>query len=212
MMNNQMKKTVWNEVILIVALLVLSSCSSSTKLISASKEPGYSGGYINSMMIVGVSDNIEDRRLFENAFLGCLKGQGVTAYSSLEFLSVNQEVTKELVKKIAQENGIESVLVTRLVGVDKKVDHYRSGFRKKGPVSIYRSFDDLNPKVKRDAKSGYYIERKIVRLESNLYDVSSQKLIWTVQSDTIASESVKKLTMSVCLAMVKNMRKNNLIR
>ncbi len=97
-MNNQMKITVWIVVILIVALLVLSSCSSSTKLISDSKDPGYSGGYIDSIMIVGVSDNIEDRRLFENAFLSCLKGQGVTAYSSLEFLSANQEVSKELVK------------------------------------------------------------------------------------------------------------------
>ena len=211
-MNNRMKKTVWIVVILIVTLLVLSSCSSSTKLISASKEPDYSGDYIDSIMIVGVSDNLEDRRLFENTFSKCLKGQGVTAYSSLEFISVDQELSKELVKKVAQENRIGSVLVTRLVGVDKKVDHYRSGFRKKGSVSIYHSFDDLNPKVKRDAKSGYYIEREIVRLESNLYDVSSEKQIWTAQSDSIASESVKNLTMSVCQAMVKNMRKNNLIR
>jgi len=211
-MNNQMKRTVWIVVILIATLFVLSSCSSGTKLISAGKEPEYSGGYIDSIMIVGVSDNFEDRRLFENTFSKCLKGQGVTAYSSLEFISVDQELSKELVKKVAEENGIGSVLVTRLVGVDKKVDHYRSGFRKKGAVSIYHSFDDLNPKVKRDAKSGYYIERKIVRLESNLYDVSSEKQIWTAQSDSIASESVKNLTKSVCQAMVKNMRKNNLIR
>lgn len=211
-MNNQVKKTVWIVVILIVTFSVLISCSSGTKLISAGKEPKYSGGYIDSIMIVGVSDNLEDRRLFENTFSKCLKGQGVTAHSSLEFISIDQKLSKELVKKAAYENRIGFVLVTRLVGVDKKVDHYRSGFRKKGSVSIYHGFDDLNPKVKWDAKSGYYMERKIVRLESNLYDVSTEKQIWTAQSDSIASESVKNLTKSVCQAMAKNMRKNNLIR
>ena len=66
----------------IIFLLSLVACS-STKLTGIYKDRDYAGGYLKSVMIVGVSDNPKKRRLFEDTFAEQFKKTGIEAFSGV---------------------------------------------------------------------------------------------------------------------------------
>ncbi len=59
---------------------------------------------------------------------------------------------------------------------------------------------------------GYYIDHKYVRLESNLYETKTEKLIWSASSETIDPKSVNELIESLCKKVLKSLKDNNLIK
>jgi hypothetical protein len=56
------------------------------------------------LMVIGVSNNIEDRRLFETAFAGCLEAQCVLARSSL---ALTQSVCGKIIKDMRSQGLIK---------------------------------------------------------------------------------------------------------
>jgi hypothetical protein len=201
---------VWG--ILAAASTVIIACTGTTRTTIGDDPQRYTGPPIDKIMVIGVSDKIDDRRLFETTFADCLKAQGVMARSSLALMAGEPTLTRERVKQIAGQHDLEAVLVTRLVGVDEKTERYRSGFRKRGRASVHRNFGDYDTMVKQDNQSGYHIQRKIVRLEPNLYEVASEALIRTVLSDSMDTESIETLTRSVCNKIVRDMQSEGILR
>jgi len=58
---------------------------------------------------------------------------------------------------------------------------------------------------------GYMTNDTVVTLESNVYSVSRDELIWSSRSDTVSPESVNKLMQSMVDATAREMRKQKVI-
>jgi hypothetical protein len=52
---------------------------------------------------------------------------------------------------------------------------------------------------------------RVVTLESNVYSVSRDELIWSSRSDTVSPDSVNKLMQSMVDATAREMRKQKVI-
>ena len=111
-------------------LLLLTFCS-STKSTSVWKDDTYSGGPLKKVLVVGVFENSEKKRMFEEAFVREFKGKGVEAVSSVSTLSPHEKPDKEVIKREAQKLGIETIFVTHLMGIEQKTESY--------PVTSYGS-------------------------------------------------------------------------
>ena len=57
-----------------------------------------------------------------------------------------------------------------------------------------------------------WIQPKYVSLESNLYDINTEKLIWLASSETVDPEPVNEIVESLCKEVMKSLRKNGLIQ
>ena len=196
--------------VFIIFLLFFAACA-STKLTGVYNDRNYGGGYLKSVMIVGVSDNLKNRRLFEDTFVEQFKKSGIEAFSGVVVIPKGKKLNKDTIKGAAENLGAETVLVTHLVGVEKKetyvppsYDYMPRHHNRLGPY--YSSVDQYTH------TPGYYIDHKYVRLESNLYETKTEKLIWSASSETIDPESVNELIESLCKKVMKSLKDNNLIK
>ena len=58
---------------------------------------------------------------------------------------------------------------------------------------------------------GAYKKQEFVKLISNLYETSTEKLIWTGVSESIDPESDKSIIETLVGKVIEDLRKNNLI-
>jgi hypothetical protein len=162
-------------------------------------------------LVVGVSDNVKNKRLFEDTFTEQFKRIGIEAISSAVIIPKDKKLDTDTIKESAENQGVETVLVTHLVGVEEKTtyvppryDYLPSRYHHLGPY--YHSVDRYVH------TPGYYIKRKHVRLESNLYETKTERLIWSALSETIDPKSVNALIESLCQKVMKSLKTNNLIK
>ncbi len=197
--------------VLFAFLALLSSCTTTTKLMSSWKDDNYTGGHIKSIMIVGISKNKYNRETFERAFVEQFKRKGVIAVASIDILPGGVEATKESIKYATEKLGIEAVVVTHLVSVDKD--------REVVPLSSHE-YMRLEPYYAHtyalQFEPGYLFDKTTVQLESNIYETKTEKLIWSAQSRTISEAWETKvkyeIIKDVCKSLIKDLRKNGLLK
>jgi len=197
-------------VLAILMVFLLSSCSTTTKSISSWKDSAYTGGYLNNVMVVGVSDKVNNRTMFEDLFAKLLERNGVKAVSAIAVTPPSKKLDKEMIKAEAKKRGIETVFVTHLIGVKEKSVYHPPPV---GANPHYGSFGTYYHSVYSYTHyPGYYTKHEYLQLESSVYEVATEKLIWSFRSDTIDAKSVKEVVDSLGKAVMKNLRKDKLLK
>ena len=165
--------------------VVISACA--TKPIVEWQDESFSGP-INNLLIIGVSDQETSRRLFEDTFVKELAAFKVKAISSYRLMPIDQDVSRETIEAAAKGQTVDLVLVTRLLGVED-VDVYH-------PPSYYpynRSYSSYYSHAMQYSSPGYYESYKVLTLESNLYDTTTQQLVWSMQSENFDPSTPAKV-------------------
>lgn len=204
-----LKKSIPVILIFLVVLGAIFSCATRTETIIW-KDETYKGGIIDSVLIIGVTKNTENRVLFENAFSEAFESEDVKAYASVNVFQPDQELTAESIKRKALDLGVKSVILTHLVSITEE-DVYHPA----APVTshnIYRThMGYYYSEVNMIDYPGYYKKHKLVRLKTNLYETASENLIFSIASKTMDPESVKDIIQSVCNAFMNDLRENELL-
>lgn len=172
---------------------ILTSCSSTSE-ISTWKDKSYSGNVKNVLIIV-VAEKPGIRRVFEREYMMQLKNRGVNAVPSYEIIPADKMMDKDTILSKIKGMGIDSVLVTSLVS-KTRITTYHPGWYGHYSNAYGRKFTD-----------------DIVNLETNLYDVKSEKMIWSILSETtiMQGESSFKKIQPFVETILKNLSENNLI-
>jgi len=194
-----------------IALGLLNSCG-GTDLTYVWKDPRYGGGYLRSVMVVGVSENLERRRVFEEAFVREFEKRGIKAVASIKTLGPDTRLTRDTVKAEAARLPVDAVLATRLVSareeaIDQPASIYSMPSAQYSNMDLYfYSWDALS------AYPGALGKQYVVRLQTNVFDIDTEKLIWTVSSQTVEPESVREIIESLCKSVMDRLRQDKLIR
>lgn len=160
-----------------VALLVALGACASTKITSVYRSDDWAGGPFRSLMVVGLSPNDGTRALFEERFARGLTAHGVDATQSVEVMPQHGDLTRAHVEAWVREKRIDGVIVTHLVDVERQTEVV--------PPTVYPSlygyygyaWGTMVP-----VSPGYVRENTVLRLETNLYDAQSAKLVWSARS------------------------------
>lgn len=195
----------------LIALFILTACA-PTRLTKVWKDDAYTGGPVNSVLVVGISDNLVNRKMFEQHFTEQFKQNGAKAFPSSEVIPVERELNKDTIKGTAEELGADAVLVTHLVGVEEKEEYVPPAYTSvPGPqhASLGRYYSGVYSTVH---EPGYYVKNEYVRLENNLYETKTEKLIWSSSSETINPESVNETIETLCKVVMQSLQKSGLIK
>ena len=193
-----------------VALVLLGlACGATTKLSTVWKEPSYTGPGLKRILVLGVAEDPTTRRAFEDRFAQALDQRGATALASYHKLPADGRLSKEALAQVVRDHAIDGVIVTRLLKVDKEEEYippqsYVVG-RSYGYYGYYgMGYDVVN-------EPGYTRTNTIVRLETQLFDVRTQKLIWGAHSDTFNPSSTGDTIQSVSKQISKRLAKDGLL-
>lgn len=187
--------------------VVLAACGPTTNLTGMWEEPGLAPGAFKKVLIIGMSENEGKRRAFEDEMRRQFEAKGVAAVSSLAHMPLDVEMNEETLRKYFGTMDIDAVLVSRLVGVEQKVE-YSPGYTYAVPAGYYNGFYGYyNTSWGVVSSPGYLSTYEVANAETNLYRVSDAKLVWSGVSETFdhadALDGIRSFSRAVVPQLVK---------
>ena len=171
------------------ALLLWCGACASTTMQSVERAPGFDSSRIHRVLIVSLSATPKIRELVESEFVRQWRERGVDGTASYIVLPPNVTLDKAGVAPFAKAQKFDAVLVNRLISrkaVDTSVQVHQIGEK---PDETQTMSDYFQAVV---ASPEYPIPYDVAVLTTNLYDVATEKKIWSGVSQTLVTDDVPK--------------------
>lgn len=182
-----MKRATVGVIVPLIAVVLLIGCA-ATKVTSVWKDETYQKKP-HKVLAVAILKSNTNRLVLEDEFARQLKQRGLDATAGHTVLSGDEPVDKDVLATSLREKGFDTLLVVRLVdqrsqqtyvpGAAYPVGATWPGYYGAGYNMIY--------------SPGYVVEDQFAIAEANLYDVETEKLIWTAATETWIKSSDRKL-------------------
>jgi len=206
-----MKKIRLFSVMLIIVACFLASCStasrSTTVMTDTWKDKTYQGKP-QKILVIMVAKFPDMRNLFEDRFVGELSNRGNNAFQSNSIIPFEQLRDKELVKSKIKSSEADTVLISRLVDT-KTIESYNPGMIYVVPDPYY---DWWGYYAVVFADYGYTGDVRVAYIETNVYDVKTEKLIWSGHSKTERTYGEQELITAFIQRMIKKMSSAGIIK
>jgi hypothetical protein len=189
--------------IVAVASLLLNACAN--RPVSEWQDEGYTGP-IRDVLIIGVSEQQTTRQIFEKTFVSELAKRDVAATASTTLMAADDKISKETVEAAIEGKSIDTVLVTRLLGVEEREAYYE-------PTTTrhYRNYYTYYSHSWNHAYAGSYRKYDVLQLETNVYDVKTSKLVWSMHSESVDPQSATQTIKDQIKLVIKTLSDRELL-
>jgi hypothetical protein len=183
-----------------LCFLTVTGCA-ATQVKQTWRDEAFQGGRLDNVLVIGILKNNTARRAFESEFVKYFRYRGIIAVESFRVLSTDtlegNEARDAIVQKI-KELGIDAVLMTKVVGSRTAEETipgmtitagYGLPYGSYGAWGAYAGVAYSFPGPTQPTTQGYSHVDKFLVIETQLFDVKTEKLIWAAQSETRISGS-----------------------
>ncbi len=196
--------------ILFGIIIMLNASCSSTQITSSWREPNkeITINNLNKVLVVAFLKNETGRHKAEDQMLGYLNGKGITSYNYLDdnFNKLNEVA---IIKKI-RSDGFDGAVIMRLVDVEKEVT-YTPGRYNSFP-SYYQDFGGYYRRSwQYYSTPGQYNTTKTFNVETNVYSIKENKIIWSALTESVNPDGVEQMTAEIADVVYKKMLKEGFV-
>ncbi|HEY6142670.1 MAG TPA: hypothetical protein VIV55_04470 [Flavobacterium sp.] len=204
-----------------LSLAFLVSCSSGTTIVSSWRDPSTNTAKeeFQKIMVVALIKDEATRRVAENRITAI----GPKFNSSYNLLNgTNLDLTKEQKLKILQDENYDAVVTMRLVDTTKETDYVPGtntsiyyggiGYGYGGMYGYgFGNWYGMYSPVYYDP--GYYQETTYYMVETNVFSLKANKLVWTgtTKSSNTSSQDLGLLVDSIIATVMIEMKKDGFI-
>lgn len=203
--------------LVLVLLFALASCSPSTKMLGSWTGPNTPTEGYNSIFVTAITDNLVARQTIENDIDALLDNKGIVAISSFDIIPPGFKATPEKKEQVVSQiraGGSDAILTIALLDQTSET-RYVPGTTMYSPMSyggyygrFYGYYSYYNPVM---YDPGYYATDKKYYIEMNLYDVETEQLVWSAQSETTNPSSIETFSSSFSSLIVNQLIKDGII-
>lgn len=201
--------------ILFISFL-FSGCGSSTRLIGSWTNEAEAPKKFEKLAISAITPNTSNRFITELALVEKLGTHNINAIPTFDIFPFagkvaeimpvldDIETVKSDVKKNIVKNNIDGLMIITVLNRETEKRFVNEGFTMGGtgyygsPYNMGTYYDYYSYSVATIYRSGYYVEDVTYFIECNLYDVASEKLIWSGQTESVdiisVEEEIKKFS------------------
>lgn len=195
------------------AALYLVSCGPSQRITSAWKSPDMTSKTYNTVFILALMENQSARNIIETDMANAATAKGYKVYKSSEvfapsFQKGNLPSKQDVIDKV-RSLGCDAIVSSHLVdkqsetryvpGTTTYMPYGAYGMGWGGYYGYYGSMYST---------PGYYTTDKTYFLETNIFDVESEKLIWSAQSEAYNPSSISKFSRDYTAILAEQIRKD----
>lgn len=203
----------------VLALMALAfvACSANRSSMTHSWiDPSHDQRTIKKVLVIGLADEPPRRRIFETELSRIFEDGGVAAVPSFSVMPDlkkpdDKTAAREIVLAAVTESGADAVAITRLLRVESakrwiEGTTYVVPYEQYGNVygAYYNTYQVMSSPDRLVEDKNYVIETK-------LYDVATEKLVWSGISETLNPKSAVKGIDSVGRLIVSTLRKEGVI-
>lgn len=175
--------------------LAVAACSQSMKLVRSWSDPALVQGSVRSVFAVGVSESPILRKEYERTVVEALQSPKLKVIPGHELIPDIKQVDKDAVAAELKKMGVTHVLVTRVVD-RREVEQYHPpsyttvGVGFGGYPGYYGGWGTyMSVGYTTMASPGYTTVHTVVSVESNLYDLATEKMVWTGLSEAYPNDN-----------------------
>ena len=203
-----MKKSIFYSCLLLTMFLI--SCT-STKIVSSWRQSDKHVHIdeLNKVLVIALIENETNRYKAEHQIVKYLDGKGFVSHEYLDD-SFNKKNETEIMNKI-RNDGFDGIVLMRLIDVDKErvyvpseTNYYPNDFQNFGGYYLTQHY--------RYKTSGYYMTTKTYILETVIFSLKDNKIIWSGITETFEPEGIKKMTNEISKVIYKQMVEEKFIR
>ncbi len=197
--------------------LSLAACS-STYMSGSWADPAYKG-QVKDVYVIGVAKQETNRRIFEDTFARQFGTTGIKGISSYNDLPSNQELNQETIKQRMITNGADSVLITKLISQRSETvtspghasgysSYGRGGYGSRRSYGGWGNYSRSYNVVYQPPTTSHF---GILTVESVLYDLKTEEMIWSAQLETVVEGNLEKMMLDYAETVIKDLKDKGLI-
>jgi hypothetical protein len=198
----------------LLLLVFAAGCTPSTYITGSWKNPAAAVKY-KSVLIAALTSNTVIKSTLETDMAKALSGSVKTLKSIDEFppgLS-NTDTSKAALISMVRNKKADAILSISILSRETESRYMPGGNPYYPPGFIYYDdfwgyYDHWYPSV---YGPGYYEENKVYYIETNLYDSSTQKLVWSAQSKTYSPDELQPFAREFAATIVARLKADGLI-
>ena len=197
--------------LLFLCSFILSSCSAN-KLTSSWKDASLDQYQMGTVLVVGIARDETKRRIYEDTFVSSLTEAGVQAIPSYTVSKQSVEPSEKALREMLTKAHATSVLITHMIS-QKETESYQRSARLIGTNNYYGStLYGYYPFIWSSiAPAGSYTSTIKVMLETNLYDVKTERLLWSAHSESTDPVMTRKYYQELIDLFLDDLKKDNLL-
>ena len=198
-----------NLILSLIVITALVSCGPSTKIEKTWMEPGasVSSNAPNKALVIAMVKDETSRRVIEDQLVKRMSTPSTASYTLLS-TDMLKEASDEALKKVITDGKFTHVLLMRLADIEKETSYvpgtttgYYGGY---GRYYGYGAGMYSTP--------GYYQTDKNYFVESTVYSVDPDKLIWTGTTKTVNPSKLDKTVTEIADVVSDKMRKDGFLK
>ena len=172
-------------------LLAVAACATPTVLNTQWSNPSFSAKPMRTILVVGITKDSSNRRVYEDAMVAQLTARGLKAMPSYGFAPEPGPVPQEVVQKAIDEFGASGVLLTRVVNVSQSVrvtpGMYMGPPRGMGFSGFYGFYGGMWASSFHSPPTITVTENVVA--DTRLFEARDFQIVWTASTTTSTSGS-----------------------
>jgi hypothetical protein len=199
-----------------VAVLALSACANNSTIVHSYIDPTAKNMQLKGVLVIAVTQKMQARIEFEDAFVKALSQRGANAVASHTLLP-SDKPTKENVIAAAKKANLDTILVSRYLGKNDQAIYH--------PGTIYYGVTPTYGTGYGSGFGGYYgrayevayqqpvwTSNVTYTVNSDLFVTDTNEHLWQALSETIKAGGTSKLRDDVIKSFVGNMKRAGLFK
>jgi hypothetical protein len=184
--------------------LALAACASTT-LRDSWYDTSYSGKPFGKLLVLGVSNNVSERRIFEDVMVQRLAATGVEAIPAYRYLVEDGKVAEPALDAAVRASGADGLLMSRVRGIDRRTSVTTSMATMPGPgfgwYGLYSAWYPVTEVRQYD----------IATVETSLFAADGKRVVWSGMTETYEPTSVAKDAPGFAAVIVKALQQRGLV-
>jgi hypothetical protein len=198
-----------------LGIICLVACSASTQITGVWRNPEVANKTYNNICIAAITENPTNKQIVEQEMFNALKHKGLPSTRMGELFPykfTGAQVEKDLILEKVRGNKNDGILTFMLVK-QKEETRYVPGSATYAPYGYGGSFGGYYGYYgARAYDPGYYTQDEVYFIETNLYDVASEKLVWSVQSKTYNPSGINQFAKDFTHTITQQLVKSKIIQ
>ena len=195
-----------DRLLMLCATLALVACVSTT-IRDSWVDPAYRGGPLRKLLVLGVSPNLSERRIFEDIMSARLTTVGVDAVPAYRFLPESGRAEEAALDAAVRASGADGLLMSRVLHVDRRTDVYTT--MRTGPpfapgFSWYGLYTSWYPVTE-------VRQYDIATVETTLFAADGKRVLWSGMTETYEPSSVARDAPGFAGIIVKALQERGLV-
>lgn len=216
-MNNSFTQRFQVLLSLLVGGGLLAGCGSYSQITGSWKSPDAPAQRYQNVLVAALTSDVAARQTVESDLVYQLQRRGIRATRSVDVFPASYRgklpPRAEIIAKI-RETGHDAVLTASLLDSGSETRYVPStvGYSPVGTTTYYNNFYGYYSHWQvRVNELGYYATSSSYFLETNLYDVATEKLRWSAQSESYDPTSLRRFSRAFAKLTLARLAKDGVL-